>query len=370
MADALKDQYGLEIPRKIAKMIKAVHPKFSDQEFLKTASKNYLKLNLMQRGHALAAALKQHLPNDFERATAILSKSLGPRLDQTESTGMSSFLYMPHIFFCSTYGLEHFDTAMQLQYELTQRFTAEFSIRKFIIADQDRTLKLLKKWAKDPSEHVRRLVSEGIRPRLPWAERLRKFQQDPRPVIELLNLLKDDSSLYVRRSVANCLNDISKDNPEIFYQTIKSWSKPNCAKRTWLINHALRTAIKRGEPEALKVLGYDKKPQLQITKISITPSTIKIGANCQITVNLKNKLSKAQEILIDLKINYVKANGRSNPKVFKLTKIKLDPLSTSIISKKISFKQLTTRKHYPGCHRFDLIINGCAFKLGELNLTK
>ena len=150
----------------------------------------------------MAGALRRHLPEDYQAAIKILMKSLGPKLNGTEGLGMAPFLYLPHVRFVADYGLEHFELSMLAQYELTQRFTAEFSIRPFIEKYPDATMKRLKVWTKDPSAHVRRLVSEGTRPRLPWAPRLRGFQKDPRPVLELLELLKDDPELFVRRSVA------------------------------------------------------------------------------------------------------------------------------------------------------------------------
>ena len=166
---------------------------------------------------------------------------------------------MPHCFFVAEYGLDHFEPSMQAHYQLTQRFTAEFSIRPFLIKHTEATLARLRQWARDPNEHVRRLVSEGTRPRLPWASRLPAFQADPAPVLALLELLKDDPALYVRRSVANNLNDIGKDHPRVLMQTAQRWMRDATPERAWVVRHALRWAVKQGDPAALKVLGFGKK---------------------------------------------------------------------------------------------------------------
>ena len=174
---------------------------------------------------------------------------------------MAAFLYMPHLFFVARHGLDHFEDSMRAQYALTQRFTAEYSIRAFLEKHPEATLARLREWAADPSQHVRRLVSEGTRPRLPWAPRLRAFQKDPRPVLELLELLKDDPELYVRRSVANNLNDIGKDHPALLTAVAKRWLRGATPERRWIVDHALRSAVKRADAGALGALGYGARPK-------------------------------------------------------------------------------------------------------------
>ncbi|MDZ4702003.1 MAG: hypothetical protein SH809_19995 [Rhodothermales bacterium] len=208
MAEPLKNQYGPEIPRKIAGMIAPVYPAFDREGFLQSALDGYEALELLPRGRHIAKALRRHLPDEYPAAIDLLIASLGPKLEGTESFGMAPFLYLPHVFFVMDYGVDHFEPSMRAQYEITQRFSAEYSIRAYLEHHPEATLARLRQWVDDPSPHVRRLVSEGTRPLLPWASRLRAFQRDPSPVIELLELLKDDPELYVRRSVANNLNDI------------------------------------------------------------------------------------------------------------------------------------------------------------------
>src|SRR4051812_34227455 len=279
MAAALKEQFGPSVPRAIAAMISGVHPEFPAAGFLRDALAGYVPLSLTGRGFHIATALREHLPQDYPRAVGILVDSATQRHGHTAAGGMASFLYMPHLFFVARHGLDHFEESMRAQHALTQLFTAEFSIRAFLEKHPARTLARLREWAGDPSPHVRRLVSEGTRPRLPWAPRLRAFQQDPAPVIELLELLKDDPELYVRRSVANNLNDIGKDHPALLTGLARRWLRGASAERRWIVNHALRSAVKRADAGALGALGFGAKAEVAVRARRITPAFAKIGGS-------------------------------------------------------------------------------------------
>jgi 3-methyladenine DNA glycosylase AlkC len=369
MAEPLKNHFGSEIPRTIAEMIVAVYPAFPKAQFLRTSLKDYEPLALMSRGRHIAQALRRHLPSDYDQAIEILLASLGPLVPKQESDGgMAPFLYMPHTMFVQEYGLDHFEHSMRAQYELTQRFTAEFSIRPFLERYREATLARLTLWVSDPSPDVRRLVSEGTRPRLPWAPRLRAFQADPQPVLALLDLLKDDPDLYVRRSVANNLNNIGKDHPALLAQTAKKWMRNASEERRWLIRHALRSAVKRGEPGALHVLGAGHEAQVVVRQRSITPSRVKLGQSVTVAFELKNAQSKPQRVMVDFRIHFVKANGSATPKVFKLKMIELAPRARVFLKKTVSLKPMTTRTHYPGQHRLDILLNGRAKPLGTFEL--
>jgi 3-methyladenine DNA glycosylase AlkC len=370
MAEPLKNHFGKNIPRQIAAMIAAVYPHFPAKDFIKTALTGYEPLNLMARGRKIAEAMASFLPDDYEEAVEILITSLGTKPKRQDGDGgMSPFLYLPHTFFVATNGLEHFEASMRAQYELTQRFTAEFSMRPFLERHTDKTLDRLRDWTQDSNEHVRRLVSESTRPRLPWAPRLPKFQANPRPVLKLLELLKDDPALYVRRSVANNLNDIGKDNPELLMATLRRWKRGATPERDWLISHALRSAVKRGETAALDILGYANKPAVAIDNVKIQPARARIGESVSIAFDVTNKKSAIQPVLIDLRIHFVKANGKSSPKVFKLKQLELEPKQTVRLQKRISLKEMTTRKHYPGKHKVDVMVNGQIKPLGGFTVV-
>lgn len=371
MAEPLKNHFGPDIPRRIAADIAAVWPVFAAEAFVADALQGYEALELMPRGRRIAQALQRHLPGDYAQAIEILLASLGPRPARSDAAGaggMVPFFYLPHGMFVADCGLDHFEPSMRAQHELTQRFTAEFSIRPFLERHPEATLARLHTWAADPSDHVRRLVSEGTRPRLPWAPRLREFQRDPRPVLALLERLKDDPSLYVRRSVANNLNDIGKDHPAVLVDTARRWLIDATPERRWLVQHALRSAVKRADPGALDVLGAGADVQVTLGVATLAPRRPAIGGAVTIAVELSNATSQTQRVLADLRIHFVKANGQPSPKVFKLKTLDLAPHDTVRLAKTISLAEMTTRRHYPGTHRVELLLNGAARSLGAFEL--
>lgn len=369
MAEPLKNKFGPAVPQRIASMIKAVHPQFDTRAFVRTALDGYEALELMPRARHIAQALHRFLPPDYAKAALILIESLGPKPDRNEDNGMAPFFYLPHVLFVAAHGLDHFELSMRAQYELTQRFTAEFSIRPFLIHHQQRTLKQLAAWSDDPSVHVRRLVSEGTRPRLPWAIRLPAFQRDPRPVLALLERLKDDPELYVRRSVANNLNDIGKDNPAALIETARRWLKNATPQRAALVHHALRSAIKRGDQQALGLLGFGGKANVAVRRITIEPKRVKAGGKVRIAFDVVNASTRSQQVLVDLKVHYAKANDKTGAKVFKLKRVELAPRATASFAKTLSLADLTTRRHYAGTHRVEAMLNGRALALGKFELT-
>jgi 3-methyladenine DNA glycosylase AlkC len=369
MAEPLKNYYGTDVPARIADMIKEVDSGFDADAFLADALDGYQALELTPRAWQIADALGRHLPQDYERAIEILVASLGPKLEAAELTGMDVFVYLPHVFFVAMFGVDHFEPSMRAQYELTQRFTAEYSIRVFLERYPQRTLARLRAWALDSNVHVRRLVSEGTRPRLPWAPRLRAFQVDSRPVLELLELLKDDPELLVRRSVANNLNDIGKDNPAALIETCRRWMRDATPERSWLVRHALRSAVKRGDPEALEILGFVPAMGVTVRDIRIVPEVASIGQRVLFTVGLANETSNAKQLLLELRIHFIKANGRSSAKVFALKELELQPSEHARLEKTISLAQHTTRTHYPGKHRVEVLVNGQVSGAGAFDVV-
>jgi 3-methyladenine DNA glycosylase AlkC len=369
MAGELRAQFGASVPRAIAAMIRAVHQDFPQDQFLRDALAGYGTLSLTARAAQIAEALHRHLPADYPRALDILLASASQEHDHRASNGMSGFLFMPHLLFVARQGLDHFEESMRAQHALTQRFTAEFSIRAFLEKHPERTLAQLRTWTQDSSHHVRRLVSEGTRPRLPWAPRLRAFQRDPRLVLELLELLKDDPDPYVRRSVANNLNDIGKDHPALLNRVATRWLRGAGAGRRWIVSHALRSAVKRADAGALRVLGYGRAPRIRISEVRIEPPQPRIGGRVHVSFGIRNTARHEQRLLVDLVIHFVKARGAS-AKTFKLKCLELLPGVSTRVGKAISLRQQTTRRHYPGMHRVDALVNGERFRLGSFQLRR
>lgn len=307
-------------------------------------------LALMDRGRHIAAVMHRHLDPDPAAAVEQIASGLPTRRPA------NGFVLLPHSFYLSDYGLPAFEESLSAQHRLTQLFTAEFSIRPFLVAYPE-TLVRLRLWTQDPDEHVRRLVSEGTRPRLPWATRLVAFQRDPTPVLELLEMLKDDRSEYVRRSVANNLNDIAKDHPDVVLQTCRRWAPG----RERLVRRALRSLVKDGDPQALEILGYGT---IAVKVAGSVPAAARIGES----IRLQASLVGAGPVLVDFVVHFVKADGSNRPKVFKGGQTRLASGRPAQIGTTISLAQHTTRRHYPGVHRVDALVNGQPHSLGSFEL--
>lgn len=357
MAEPLKNFFDARLVRSIGESLRRVWPAFPLSAFVRRANKGLDELELLDRGRHLARALREALPSDYPEAVGILVRSLGDPLKDVEGNGMAPFFYLPHTIFVGEYGLDHFDVSMEAQHALTKRFTCEFSIRFFFDRHEARTLRVLEGWARDPDPHVRRLVSEGTRPRLPWAMRLRRFQEDPAPVLRLLELLKDDPELFVRRSVANNLNDIAKDHPDRAVEVCRRWLRNATDERRWIVRHALRSLVKKGHPEALALLGFEAGEHLQV-KGTVHPRRVRSGEKVEITLQVRNTGDEACAVQTDLVVHYVKANGAARPKVFKGAGLKLGPGERRDISVRVSLREMTTRRHHPGEHRVEARVNG------------
>lgn len=368
MPEQLKNFFDRSVVERIAAMLRGAHPSFPEQRFLAEATDGLGTHELLGRARHIMQAMHRALPSDFEHAAGILLRSLGPGLESAESQGMGVFIYMPHTMYVAEHGLGHFETSLRALYALTQRFTAEFSIRPFLERYPRETLERLHQWAKDPSVHVRRLVSEGTRPRLPWASRLRAFQKDPSPVLALLELLKDDPELYVRRSVANNLNDIGKDHPELLVDTCARWKDGASPERLWIIRHALRSAVKRGDTRALSVLGFRGGGEVEVSA-SFQPKRVRLGESVMMTLSVTNRAKTRQQAVVDFAVHFIKANGSASPKVFKGGKVDLLPGTSCTFEKTISFATMTTRKHYAGTHRVEALVNGRASELGSFTVV-
>lgn len=366
MAEPLKSYLNERVVTTIARMIADVWGRFDSKAFVADATSGLEDLALMDRGRHMASALRRHLPRDYTKAAGILVKSVAAPPERKEGDGgMTSFLYLPHVSFVAQFGLEEPVASLAALHALTQRFTAEFAIRPFIEQHEARTLRQLDEWVTDPSEHVRRLVSEGTRPRLPWAGRLRRFQMDPGPVLALLERLKDDPSEYVRRSVANNLNDIGRDHPDLLLETARCWMKDASETRRRLLRHALRTELKKGTGAALAVMGYSGNARMEVERASIVPSRVVLGSRVVVTCDVRNPTRRTQKVLVDLRVHFVRSSGRHLIKVFRVTAAELAPSALLTCRKTISLAMLTTRRHYPGRHMVELLVNGRLFPIGH-----
>jgi 3-methyladenine DNA glycosylase AlkC len=371
MAEPLKVFFSPALVRRLATDVERAHPTFATRAFIRQACSGLDELELLDRGKHIAGALAAHLPDAYPAAIDVLLRSLGPEHASEEliGAGMAPFFYLPHVLFVAERGLDHFDESMRAQYELTKRFSAESSIRPYIARYPERTFAILREWTKDDNAHVRRLVSEGTRLRLPWAPRVAWLDANPERVLELLELLKDDPASVVRRSVANNLNDLGKVRSDLLMRTCASWLENAPAERRSLVEHALRSAVKRGSSEALQLLGYGKKASISIEDVRMAPRRVPIGGRVSISFALRSRSRTSQTLLVDLAVHFVKANGRVNPKVFKLTRLVLSPRERVELSTGVSLAVRTTRKPRPGAHHVDVIVNGTPRRVGSFTVT-
>lgn len=367
-APKLKDLINARLVRELADELSSADPTFDAAGFIARGVRGLNRLELIARAWHVAEAMHAFLPASFANAARVVVASLGPELATADEGAMGSLRYLPHGCFLQKYGLGDFDAAMHAQYELTKRFTAEFSIRPFLVRYPEATYTRLQTWARDGNVHVRRLVSEGTRPRLPWAPRLRAFQQDPTPVLALLELLKDDPERYVQQSVANNLNDIAKDHPEVVIDVAGRWLVDASPARRWIVTHALRSLVKQGHRGALTALGASAAPEVEVTPAVLTPRRVSLEGALRFTFSVASKATKAQDLLVDYVVHFVKANGATRPKVFKLRRFELPAPGRVELSGVISFATMTTRRPYPGRHKLEAMINGVVYPLAEFDV--
>lgn len=366
MADALKDQFNAATVRRIAAELHAAHPALDVDAFVRRASR-LGPLSLTERGRHVAAAMRAALPPDVPAALDVITRSFGPPLAQAEGHGMSVFRYLPHAYFIAEHGLDHLDASMAATHALTQRFTGEFTVRPFLERHTAAMLGVLARWAADPSEHVRRLVSEGTRPRLPWAPRLAVFERDPAPVLALLTALRDDPSEYVRRSVANHLNDLTKTHAPLVLDLAERWREGAPEPRVRLLRHALRTLVKAGDPRALAVLGARANARARVTG-ALSPKRLAIGESLRVSVTVTSEEPGPADFVVDATVHFVRADGSARAKVFKLRAVTLGPGESATVGRTVSFRQHSTRTHHPGRHRVDALVNGAATPLGAVTV--
>jgi 3-methyladenine DNA glycosylase AlkC len=352
--EPLKEMFNANYYRKLAKAIKRIESRFSEEAFLKAVLAGIDNRSLNERMRHTSVVLQRHLPDDFTVAVKILYKVI------PQMSGGYTNLVFPD--FVSQFGLQHFKVSMEALEYFTAYGSSEFAIRVFLKHDFHKTLTVMKSWAKSSNHHVRRLASEGSRPRLPWSFKLDAVIADPSLTSPILEMLKEDPELYVRKSVANHLNDISKEHPDYMLTLISGWNHSN-PHTAWIIKHASRTLIKKGHAGSLAVFKFEKNPRVKISALRISKPVINLGEALQFEFSLVSEKQKPQKLVIDYVIHYVKKSGELSPKVFKLKELVLASGEEVLFHKKQIIKDFTTRKHEAGKHLLEIQING--IKMGS-----
>lgn len=347
--EPLKELFNRDFYHQFANEFSKIDPSFEVEAFIQSVTKGLDERSLNERMRNTSVVLKDFLPADYEQSIELMRKVI-PNLKKGYTT-----LIFPD--FVSQFGKQTIDISLDALKYFTQFGSSEFAIRTFLQQDFNRTIQTMYAWAIDENHHVRRLASEGSRPRLPWSFKLPEVIKNPRLTQPILEQLKTDPELYVRKSVANHLNDFSKDNPAFMIDLVTQWdqSHPHTA---WIVKHGTRTLIKKGNTDSLNVFGYEKEVQLKLVDFKLNRSHIKLGDTLQFDFTLVSEKSTAQKLVVDYVIHYRKNSGELSAKVFKLKEVNLLPNQPVFIAKKQLIKDFSTRKHYVGEHLLEIQING------------
>ncbi|TLD68378.1 DNA alkylation repair protein [Phragmitibacter flavus] len=348
-APALKNWFDEARFRSVAGELAKVHTGFDRKRFLKVALAGLEELSLMQRLRRMTFAAHEGMELEFLEAVEVL-KELAPKIDHSFVT-----LFLPD--YVASYGQENFDESMEALKFFTPFGSSEFAVREFLKMDLKRGLRFMRTWSKDEDEHVRRLSCEGCRPRLPWSFRLEVLVRDPEPVMPILDRLKADRSLYVRKSVANHLNDITKDHPTRVIEILRGWDWSN-AHSAWIAKRALRTLIKAGDREALALMGAGEMAKVKVGAFRVEPRQIKLGEAVAMEAKIQSTSEQTQKLVIDYAVHYVKKSGGTSAKVFKWKELMLGAGEVLVLRKNQRIQNFTTRVHHAGWHGVELLING------------
>ncbi|UQZ32618.1 hypothetical protein C2I18_03020 [Paenibacillus sp. PK3_47] len=356
MAEPLKAMYNKEFLHSFARKLRSVFPGFEQEAFVRVAMQEpWEELELKARMRRITETMGVFLPQRYEEALEILCA-----IDE-QCVGFP-YLIFPDFVEVFGQGEEHWELSMAALERFTVRSSAEFAVRPFLLRDPGRMMAQMQRWSGHSNEHVRRLASEGSRPRLPWGQAIPMFKQDPSPVLPVLEQLKADPSLYVRKSVANNLNDIAKDHPEVVISIAQRW-KGKSELTDWIVRHGCRSLIRKADPQIMELFGYaahqaDETPLVTEASILAEPDILQIGSSCELSYHLLIREGEPVRIRIEYGIDFVKSGGKTSRKLFLLSDKTVPGGSLLKGIRTHRWGDLTTRRHYPGEHRITLLVNG------------
>ena len=364
MPEPFKNMFNYDSIHELATDLKSVHEPFKVDEFMDfVIDETWEGLELKERTYKIVEGLGAFLPKDYKKAIGIIDKVVMNYGDWLEGFGW----FFP--LFVEVYGQDEkdWDISMGALEKYTLYASSELAVRPFIIKHEKRMMEQMYEWSKSDNDIVRRLSTEGCRPALPWAPAINSFKKDPAPILPILERLKADSSVHVRKSVANNLNDISKTHPDLVIKIAKDWYGKN-ENTDWIVKHALRTLLKKGNRDALAMFGFNDTKSIDVDEFYLSAKSLKIGEDISFTFSITAK--EATKVRLEYGIDYMKSKGKRNRKIFQISETSLKKNEKKTHTKKHSFADVSTRKHYPGTHSITLIINGAErgtldFELGE-----
>jgi 3-methyladenine DNA glycosylase AlkC len=347
--EPLKEMFDQVFYEKLATSFSQAYKSFQSEKFLQDVLAPLPLLSLNERMRHTSVILHRYLPTDYKKAISIM-QDVVPSL----SSGYTTLIFPD---FVAQFGTHDFKASLSALHYFTRFGSSEFAIRTFLKTDFEKTIQEMYRWSADENEHVRRLSSEGSRPRLPWSFKLDAVIQNPKITQPILENLKQDDALYVRKSVANHINDFSKDSPRYVMQLIKNWDQAH-PHTAWIIKRGCRSLLKNGDKASLAAFRFTKDVQVAVKNFSLEPKEIKIGGEIVFKFELFSRKKSAQRLMIDYRIQYVKKGGKLSPKIFKLKEIELKSNASVHILKSQKFSNLTTRTHHKGKHRLEILVNG------------
>jgi 3-methyladenine DNA glycosylase AlkC len=364
---AIKDIYSHSFYQQFISTLDTVVPNFDKQRFLDLIYDGEFEgKEWKERMKHTTKVLAEFLPENFADAYVLIQEIINTIRMRNNQTDNLVYIFFPD--YIESYGIDYFDESVEALVFVTQFISCEFAVRPFILKYKQDMLAKMLKWSKHKSAKVRRLATEGSRPRLPWAMAIPDLKKDPSPLLPILENLKADPSDSVRRSVANNLNDISKDHPDVVLGIAAKWMN-NGKETDAIIKHGLRTLLKKGHLDVLKYYGLESE-NISISGLTIKESDIKIGGTLEFCFSIQNNNSSTHKVRIEYGIYYMKSNGVPARKVFKISERILAAKEEILIRKKQSFKLITTRKFYAGKHQLSVIINGQEKQIDDFNLLE
>ena len=350
MPAPLKDLFDREVVELLAARFSAVDPVFEGDRFARCLLEAFPRLELKERINLVADQLAAQLPKCYPDALRMVVA--------VADTPVDGFAAWPLCSFVERHGVDHPDLSLEAMESLTIRMSCEFAIRPFLDHHLDHTLRYLERWVDHEHPAVRRLVSEGTRPRLPWGPRVAVLLERPEIGLELLERLRHDESEDVRRSVANHLNDVAKDHPAMVTDVLRRWSADSVPPDPAMIRHALRTLVKRGDPAAMELLGFSTDAEVDVESFTCSPERLRLGDRIELTAVVTSAGDSVQKLVIDFVIHHVTKKGGISPKVFKWSTIDLAPGESVTLTKRRTIATASTRRYSAGFHAVDLQVAG------------
>jgi 3-methyladenine DNA glycosylase AlkC len=349
--EPLKNVYNRTYIQKLALGLKKSEPKFDAVAFEKAVfAGDWKDLELKGRMRRISITIGKFLPK-YPRALSVL-------LDVAPFFRDYHGMFIPD--FVEVYGMlsnhrrKYWDVSIEMLGEYTKYSSSEFAIRAFLLEDLNGVMKQMKLWSKSENEHQRRLSSEGCRPRLPWAAQLPELRKNPKLILPILENLKTDPSIYVRKSVANNLNDISKDHPQWVLDVAHRWYGENL-ETDKIVKHGLRTLLKQGNQKAIGLLGYQNAKDIKVKDFVLRTPVVTLGQALDFSFSFE--MQKKGKVRLEYGIYYLRKNGQHNKKVFKISEGDFDT-GVYQYDRKQAFRKISTRRHYAGSHKVSLILNG------------